>query len=361
MRLSLERRDLDVRDRIRGAILGGACGDALGAPVEFASRDKILATYGSRGITRFTQAYGVHGAITDDTQMTLFTVEGIIRAYVRQELRGVCHIPSVVHHAYQRWLETQDEQWQPTAGAATPDGWLITVKALWHQRAPGNTCLSALRDNTGLGDPARNNSKGCGTVMRSAPFGFLAGSVGGFDAVYGLAADSARTTHGHPTAAVASGALAVIIAHISDGQTLADAVGETLAFLEGRDQTEETRAALQGALALSRQPDWLNQLPRLGAGWIAEEALAIAVLCGLAAEDAASAVIAAANHGGDSDSTASIAGNIVGALCGVSALPAAWLDEVELRDVMETLCEDFADLVQGRFDVRNNNQRYPGF
>ncbi len=100
---------LTLHDRVLGCLLGGACGDALGAPVEFMRLKEIQAKYGRAGITEFDEAYGLVGAITDDTQMALFTVEGLIRAYVRQSLKGICHPPSVIHHAYLRWLATQDQ------------------------------------------------------------------------------------------------------------------------------------------------------------------------------------------------------------------------------------------------------------
>ncbi len=61
----------DLRARFRGCLLGGAVGDALGAPVEFLDRDSILAKFGADGITDYAPAYGRLGAITDDTQMTL--------------------------------------------------------------------------------------------------------------------------------------------------------------------------------------------------------------------------------------------------------------------------------------------------
>lgn len=94
-------------DRCRGCLLGGAVGDALGAPVEFMTIDQIHRQFGSGGIRDFAPAYGRVGSVTDDTQMALFTAEGLIRAVVRETGRGVCHIPTVVHRAYVRWLTTQ--------------------------------------------------------------------------------------------------------------------------------------------------------------------------------------------------------------------------------------------------------------
>ena len=71
---------ITVRDRYRGCLLGGAVGDALGAGIEFASLADIRRQYGPAGVTGYVPCYGRSGAITDDTQMTLFTAEGLIRA-----------------------------------------------------------------------------------------------------------------------------------------------------------------------------------------------------------------------------------------------------------------------------------------
>ena len=77
-------------------------GDALGAPVEFMSLAEIRGRFGPDGIQDYSPAYGRIGAITDDTQMTLFTAEGIIRAHNRALNKGICHPPSVVYYAYLR-------------------------------------------------------------------------------------------------------------------------------------------------------------------------------------------------------------------------------------------------------------------
>ena len=91
----------------RGCLLGGAVGDALGAPVEFMSLEEIRSRFGPRGVTGLEEGAWPAGSITDDTQMTLFTAEGVLRAQVRGALKGIVHPPSVVDHAYARWLHTQ--------------------------------------------------------------------------------------------------------------------------------------------------------------------------------------------------------------------------------------------------------------
>ena len=85
------------------------------------------------GLTDLPRHDGLSGAITDDTQMTLFTAEGVIRAAVRYACKGICHPPSVVHHALLRWLVTQGER--PRLAVDTSG--LVADRRLHRRRAPG--------------------------------------------------------------------------------------------------------------------------------------------------------------------------------------------------------------------------------
>ncbi len=99
--------------------------------------------------------------------------------------------------------------------------------------------------------------------------------------------------------------------------------------------------------------DPVEAIGRIGGGWIAEEALGIAVYCALTARDFADGVIRAVNHGGDSDSTGSITGNILGALWGAEAIPSSFLEPLELRGVITELAEDLAAFMEwdiGEYD-----------
>jgi ADP-ribosyl-[dinitrogen reductase] hydrolase len=350
---------ISLGNRVTGCFLGGACGDALGWPVEFLKLSQIIQRHGPEGISHFGQTR--QGQVTDDTQMTLFTVEGLIRAHVRGSLKGICHPPGVVHHAYLRWLETQEPGSYRMALDQEPDGWLITERRLWAQRAPGNTCLAALRSNRTFGAASENDSKGCGTVMRSAPFGFLAQRREDMTSMFEIAVESAQTTHGHPSGYYAAGALAWIISLIVQGSPLQDAVQQAIRMLHEHDGSQEVRTRLEQALQVAKEPSWRELLPRLGQGWVAEEALAIAVMCALAAETPRDAILAAVNHDGDSDSTGSIAGNILGAIHGPAAFPQDWLGNVEMRDVIEALAEDFTAVLEDRIDPEKLWDRYPGW
>jgi ADP-ribosyl-[dinitrogen reductase] hydrolase len=314
-----------------------AAGYALGAPVEFASIADIRERFGPRGIADYVPAFGQRGAITDDTQMTLFTLEGVVRAHVRQRVAGDADVVRVLHRAYLRWLYTQGDQ----VPRSVLTGEAIIEPGLYAQRAPGHTCLTALRetaDGTRLGtiDRPLNDSKGCGGVMRAAPIALWPGTPA---EVFGLGAESAALTHGHPSGYLTAGALAVIVAHLLQDGALDAAIDQARTELIRWRGHEEVLTALDNAVLLAGRgrptPEAITE--RLGAGWVAEEALAIAVCAALAAEDVHDGLRIAVNHSGDSDSTGAICGNILGARDGTGAIPARLRDHVELRWFIEPL------------------------
>lgn len=337
------------RSRVRGCLLGGAVGDALGAPVEFMALTDIQERCGEAGVREYLAAdWGGgdhHGLVTDDTQMTLFTAAGLIRAGVRTD-RGLGFTVGVLHRAYDDWLDTQNLP----SPIGEPDSWLMTQEWLYARRAPGNTNLGALAEARAggprirqYGRQAGNRSKGCGAVMRSAPFGLLPGieTPGLFD----LACQAAGYTHGHPTGRLSAGSLAAIVSRLVAGDDLPAAVHAALERLAVQEDHQETTDALQAALwAAEQRPATPQTVEALGAGWVAEEALAIGTYAALARSRPAEfldALSLAVTHSGDSDSTGSICGNILGALHGETALPPQLTFEVEGRGTILQLADDF--------------------
>jgi ADP-ribosylglycohydrolase/protein-tyrosine phosphatase len=334
-------------DRTRACLLAGACGDALGATVEFINREEILARFGPGGIRDLTDnGYGAAGKITDDTQMSLFTAEGLIRTEVRGRLRSVSSYEGCIHHAYLRWLHTQG--FKVPVDGFKPDGWLITHEELHHKRAPGITCMESLLKTEGFGLPekANNTSKGCGGVMRVAPVGlFMAAMPGSKDKSRNLAftvgCASARLTHGNPSGYLSAGAFSVIIHDLVLRHSLAESVAQAINYLEAEEGSGETIGKLRDAPRLAAGNGAPSEcISELGQGWVGEEALAIAVFCALRAKNLEEGICMAVNITGDSDSTGSIAGNILGALYGCGAIPARWLDPLELKETIREIAED---------------------
>jgi ADP-ribosylglycohydrolase len=335
-------------DRVRGCLLGGAVGDALGAPVEFLSLAQIRAQFGPKGIGDFVPAYGVLGAITDDTQMTLFTAEALLRARSAAQHHR-CYPPTILRNAYLRWLMTQEMRAPEPQPHDPHRGWLLDEQALYATRAPGVTCLSALRSNKfGTVEDRINDSKGCGGIMRAAPAGLFT-----HDDAFRLGCEAAAVTHGHPTGHVAAGYFAVIIHALLHGTTLREAIAAATRRVQYVDGRSETINHVQGAMGRAEEllraglPATADDVERLGGGWVAEQALAIGVFCAMMHEAPTTAAFEqalrlAVNHGGDSDSTGLIAGQLLGTMHGAAVIPERWLAQVELRDVLERTAADVA-------------------
>jgi ADP-ribosylglycohydrolase len=290
---------------------------------------------------------GSAGQITDDTQMTLFTAEGLLWAYRRGSEKGICDPVGMVHQAYLRWLISQGvtPREKPVLGENGPG--LLGVPELHARRAPGNTCLTALGSgDLGRPDKPINESKGCGGVMRAAPAGLLPLGSDPFERGVQIAA----ITHGHPSGYLAAGCLAQLVHDLAKGADLPVAVDHVRTRLQTWPGHTECLAALDSALALwqdTRRSPSAEGVEGLGAGWVAEEALAIGVYCALAAgEDFARGVLLAVNHSGDSDSTGSITGNILGVLLGEQAISADWLAVLEIREVIARLARDLSEAAQ---------------
>lgn len=334
---------VDAR-QARACLLGGAIGDALGAPVEFLKLVDIRRDYGPLGITAFDEAYGVRGAITDDTQMTLFTAEGLLRGLTHWWHGGNQSPATIARRSYLRWADTQRAPDADAPPGTTP----LDDPRLAAQRAPGATCLAALRSRVSPERRiyARNDSKGCGTVMRVAPAGLLFDPAGAFT----RGCDVSRITHGHPVGWLAGGAFASLVAHLVRGEPLVDAVTKVGERLLAHKAHEEAAALVARAMSTGHALGSMcgadlapAEIERLGGGWVAEEALAIAVACAAASpDDFANAVRMAVNHSGDSDSTGSMTGQLVGLLVGTAGMPREWRQDVEMADLVTAVADDLA-------------------
>ena len=373
----------EKRDLVRGSLIGGAAGDALGYAVEFNSYRSIISKYGACGITEYELTHGV-AKISDDTQMTLFTANGMLMGLTRGYMRGVGSAPQFyVEYAYKDWYYTQTDSYenrtQKEGRRAFPSStWLSAIPELYSRRAPGNTCLSAIREMIQGRTPV-NDSKGCGGVMRVAPWGLYCAchsvlySIEQIDVAGG---EIARLTHKHPLGWIPSILMThIIYCIVEDGgfdvldKTTArkwfyGVVMESLDLLPNlivhenvsevtwnqedtldvafHHAVERQKNLVEHALSLvdNGQSD-VENIRKLGEGWVGEEALAIAIYAVTRHIDSfTDTLIAAVNHDGDSDSTGAIAGNIIGAIVGYEAIPAKFKEHLELHDVILAIADD---------------------
>ena len=343
----MEGNDMRSRDRFRGCLVAGAAGDALGYAVEFLREEQIFRKYGERGITEYEPKNGI-AQISDDTQMTLFTANGLLLGMTRGMTRCVGGPdPSYIAFCYKDWLRTQENEYRKDLHPGY--AWLGNVPELYSPRAPGNTCLSALSSGkVGTPETPINHSKGCGGIMRVAPVGLYFNDRGkDVKEICRFSAETAAITHGHPLGWMPAGMLAQIIHEIAqDDAPVEEAVQhslETLKEMYPESADRETLIQLiQKAIALTKEDlDDLEAIHQLGEGWVAEETLAIAVYCAIKYEnDLDQALIAAVNHNGDSDSTGAVTGNILGAKIGLSGIPAKYTEHLELRDLIIEVADD---------------------
>ena len=333
---------------ILGCLIGGAAGDALGYAVEFNREDWIFSRYGSAGITEYELTNG-KALISDDTQMTLFTAEGILLA--KNPMNYTAYI-SGMFDAYQEWLRTQRFSRKVRKNRL----WLADIKELNDRRAPGITCLNSLeRGELGSIYEPINNSKGCGGVMRVAPIGlYYSPDEMEWQEIDTRGAQAAALTHGHPLGYISAAGLVHIVnlamyrPEMSLLQIMEDMI-EKVPVLFMDDDPEECeifKNLLRKAVDLATDNDItddLDAIHQLGEGWIGEEALAIAVYCALKHDnDFDAAIISSVNHNGDSDSTGAIAGNILGTYLGIDAIPDKYTENLELIDIIRKVAENLS-------------------
>ena len=337
-------------NQLHASLIGGAVGDSLGAEIEFLSLDEIRRQYPD-GITELPPHRGLHGAITDDTQMTLFTAEGIIRAHVGQALKGIWDPLSAIHHALLRWLRTQGGK----PRVATDDAGLIADHRLWARRDPGLTCLSALEQSAHFGALAKNGSKGCGTIMRVAPAGLMIPR----DQVRAVAMKTSALTHGHLTGQYAAAAWAEMLADVTSGAKLEESAADIASAYAQLEGAEETVRAIRNAIDAPRDgtPETVEEL---GGGWTAEEALSIALYACLTGKSFEDGLHIAVLHSGDSDSTGAIAGNMLGLINPAAALSHRWASVIEGADIITRLVRDYLRLERQSSEAELLADTYPG-
>lgn len=342
----------DRKNRIMGSLIGGAIGDALGYQIEFKRNIK------DKEITKYKNDIGI---ISDDTQMTLFTANGLIWGKTRNALKGITLSPAdAVYESYMDWLDTQNH----TNNHSNKIAWLKDIKELNVSRAPGNTCITALSSGIkGTIDKPINDSKGCGGIMRVAPLGLYMKTP---ETAGQYAAEISAITHGHALANIPSYIFATMIYYIlNENLNICEALNQAIMQYKEKYNIYNQQNynyfiyLVNRAITLSKENfSDIVAIKELGEGWVAEEAFAIAIYSCLKYQDNfEAAIICAVNHDGDSDSTGALTGNIMGVYLGYNAIPTYYINNLELKDVICEIAQDLSvDIPIGEYN--NNNDEY---
>jgi ADP-ribosylglycohydrolase len=323
--------DKTVLNKTKGCLLGGAIGDALGYPIEFMDIDQIHTRHGYYGIQELELDKETKKAIiSDDTQMTLSTAEGLILANDNIRFDRAITI-NYIYQSYLQWLATQGY----TNKSTNKNSFLSSVNELRKVRSPGDTCIKSLLSGSyGTIKKPINDSKGCGGLMRIAPVGLVYRHEESFE----MGVHIAALTHGSERGYAPAGFFSYLISLLLMGYNLETAIQESLKrTFESKLYNHSIDYKVIQAVKLvefNKRTDQEN-IELIGKGWIAEEALAIAIYCSLKYQnDFKRSLQIAVNHSGDSDSTGSLTGQILGAYLGLEIIPKDWINKIELKDLI---------------------------
>jgi ADP-ribosyl-[dinitrogen reductase] hydrolase len=289
-----------MADRYAGTLLGLACGDALGGPVEFRTREQIVSAFPA-GVTEFVGGGWLDlalGEVTDDTQQTLILAEALTEQGLDLERFAAGLIG---------WMRSDPKDIGNTTRMA--------LAALADGTPPLESGKAALvaRGNRGA---AAN-----GAVMRCAPVALRFRRDP--ERLTQASLDSARVTHAEERAAWATVAVNQAIVHLLDGGATDDAPQAAVAGIPNGEVRDAILAAAD------RQRDEVR------AGGFVLETIGASFWSLTHGRDAREAIELAVAFGEDADSTGAVTGAIAGAAYGAAALPASWKDNVQFRDRLE--------------------------
>ncbi len=313
-------------------MLGLAAGDALGAPVEFLTLEKIKEKYGEKGIEEYDVWNGFKpGSYTDDTQLSIATAKGCLNAQFNLMREGEARSLECMYKRYSEWLGN--------------------LKDPFRVRHPGYTCMNVLQsgERGSVENPVNDSTEASG-LFRTASVG-LAFPPG---MAFREGVEYAALTHGSPSAYFAAGILAEIIAQIIEGNSIQDALELSIEQLISFDNHEDLLKSLEVAMELFINQEPVEEsIPELGQGVEAADVLAIGIFCSLKhATEFPEGVRAAVNLSGASTSTGLVTGAILGSHLGFENIPETWISRVENS-------QELIEIAQDMFKVFKQGERIP--
>ncbi len=320
-----QKEGVGMREKIRSAVLGAAIGDALGVPVEFASRGELEANP-VIGMIGFGTYHMPEGTWSDDTSMTLATMHSLLSGVDEEDL---------MKH-FTEWLFD---------GSYTPYGQAIGV---------GNTTRQAILQYQKGKNPkecggAQKNDNGNGSLMRILPVVLYGCAVYGFDVkeeeILPLVHRIAGLTHRHVRSQIACGIYTMIVLTLLKEGNLSYSIshGMERAFR----YYEQNKALVEEVRFFDRiRKESFRDLKKeeiQSTGYVLDTLEAV-LWCLLNSKSYKECVLKAVNLGGDTDTIASIAGGIAGIAYGMAGIPEEWTRELKCGEYIEELCAAFSEV-----------------
>lgn len=330
----IEIGNYDLHERIWGSLYGLAVGDQFASTFEFISANQISEHLGKLRLNTYAEG----SCATDDTQMSIFTLEALIHAFYEKKSPDVSDFQRHLSIAYHRWLLTQGRFnlyhfWHSDGIPSS----VALYKVMHNVRMPGINTINALERSSSYKECAPNDSNGNGAIMRVAPIGLVAALKNLSDEVtFEIGAASASITHGHRTAHLSAGYLCTLIKHLVLGKTLANAMEIADSTLQKHDGHQDISGILQLAVGLCKNnTQHIRNIHSIGGGWQTHDCLAIAIYSCIFATNFMDAISTASTHDGDSDTVACVTGAIAGIIFGFNGIPFKYVRDLELYDVLK--------------------------
>ena len=301
-------------DKIKSVVIGHAVGDALGVPVEFASREEL-----DNAPLETMEGFGTYpmpkGSWSDDTSMALATLDALIN-------KGVDY--DAIMNNFSKWY--YDDEFTPT-------GEMFDV---------GNTCSIAIenyvKEKKSWQECGLNGeySNGNGSLMRIHPIVLYLWKKDmnikeKIDMIHNISA----LTHAHDRAKIACGIYSFILWELLENPTK-EAI---LIGLKKAKDYYRTNEELNFYNRLFEKTFIINKRSAIKSGGYVVDTLEAVVWCLLNSTSYKECVLKAVNLGDDTDTVAAISGGLAGALYGYDSIPIEWKRVLLKLDKIEKMCE----------------------
>lgn len=331
-----------MKEKISNIIKAGAIGDAFGYNVEFQSWEHIKITYGGPILFSNCDNY----IASDDTQMTLFCLEALKENSNLNNNNE--NILNKIYDYYLDWNATQHND-------LTIRKKFSKQKELQKRQAPGRTCLTALGSGRyGTMEKRINDSKGCGGIMRVAPIGFLNREID--DIIY-LGCMQAALTHGHPEGYLSSGFFAGLIhlglKNVSFEESYLLMKEKISVYKDSEDFVEYLNKIEKYLDYEFNNPNDMTDI--IGEGWTGETALGLAVYALKKGKSFEHCLIISTNHRGDSDSTASMAGQLYAAFKTLDSKDLEVYEKIDLKNIINKSLENIEIINNFELEKKKTN------
>lgn len=352
------------REQLFGGLLGEAVGDAFGYFLNRLSMQEIVEERDTFSIVPYLEvasAATLESAVLEDlddtivseqTQLLLFTMEGMMIGNQRERRRGATNLISVCFFSYQRWLYTQgfsladkEYEWVLDEQRMEFSSPLFMSDVLFHDRTISDSCskIFSMIHNQDYGtiEQPINDDTGCGSLARVIPVGFY--YYDDAKKAFRVASEIAAISHGNPKSYLGAGFLASIISNLCQGKTIPASIDYASSIMNGCSGATSIQEAVDKAKKFAMTP--LNAeeiIHTFGEGYVVEEAIAIALYACLSYQkDYVKAICLSMNYHGNTVVTGAVAGAIMGTYLGQDVIPATWYESIDCRAMLVTMGEAF--------------------